>query len=132
MIYAEISNVIYHFSNSFKLLNPNIDLTFILLISPAEGLWSGLSPDRTHRGEQVQHLRIGRVAQQEEAHVRGTEHQREADEGEENPKEKHSHSLPAHCGTATMMGHIGRPRAPLRLRGVGLGSIYSDNYIGQV
>lgn len=80
-------------------------------LPPAEGLWSGLSSDRTHRGEQVQHLRFGRVAQQEEAHVCGTERQRQANEGEENPKEKHCHSLPAHCGTTTMIGHVGQDRA---------------------
>lgn len=51
------------------------------------------------------------MAQQEEAHVCGTERQRQANEGEENPKEKHSHSLPAHCGTTTMIGHIGHERA---------------------
>lgn len=72
--------------------------------SSTEGLWSRLSPDRTHRGEQVQHLRFGRVALQEEAHVCGTERQWKTNEGEKDTKEKHSHSLPAHCGTTTMMG----------------------------
>lgn len=72
---------------------------------PTEGLWPGLPPDRTHRGEQVQHLRFGGVAQQEEAHVRGTECQRQTDEGEENPPEKHGHALPAHGRTTPMTGH---------------------------
>lgn len=79
-------------------------------VAPAEGLRTRLSPDRTHRGEQVQHLRLGRVAKQEEAHVCGTERQRKANEGEENPQEKHSHSLPAHCGTTTMIWYMGEAR----------------------
>ncbi|CAF99321.1 unnamed protein product, partial [Tetraodon nigroviridis] len=75
----------------------------------SEGLWSRLPPDRTHRGEQVQHLRLGGVAQQEEAHVRGAERQRKTDEGEENPPEKHGHTLSAHRG-ATPMTRTGRVR----------------------
>lgn len=70
--------------------------------SSAEGLWAGLPADRTHRGEQVQHLRLGGVAQQEEAHVRGAQRQRQTDEGEENPPEKHGHALPAHRRTPSM------------------------------
>lgn len=80
-------------------------------LSPAEGLWSGLSSDRTHWREQVQHLRFSGVAQQEEAHVCGTERQRQANEGEEDTEEKHSHSLPAHCGTTTVIEHISHERA---------------------
>lgn len=80
------------------------------LFSSTEGLWSRLSPDRAHRGEQVQHLRFSGVAQQEEAHVCGTERQRKANEGEEDTEEKHSHSLPAHCGTTTMIGHVSHGR----------------------
>ncbi len=57
---------------------------YTLCLSPAEGLWSGLPSNWTHRGEQVQHLRFSRVAQQEEAHVCGTERQRQANEGEED------------------------------------------------
>lgn len=68
----------------------------------AEGLRAGLPLDRTHRGEQVQHLRLGGVAQQEEAHVRGAQRQRQTDEGEENPPEKHGHALPAHRRTTSM------------------------------
>lgn len=74
---------------------------------PAEGLWSGLPSDRAHRGEQVQHLRFSRVAQQEEAHVCGTQCQWQTNEREEDAQEKYSHSLPAHCGPAAMIGHIG-------------------------
>lgn len=51
------------------------------------------------------------MAQQEEVHVCGTERQRQANEGEEDTEEKHSHSLPAHCGTTTMIGHISHKRA---------------------
>lgn len=47
------------------------------------------------------------MAQQEQAHVCGTERQRQTDEGEEDPQETHGHSLPAHGGAAAVIGRGG-------------------------
>lgn len=99
---------IHHFTSVFYIW---ISDMYPPHLSYAEGLWPRLSSDRTHRGEQVQHLRFSRVAQQEEAHVCGTECQRQANEGEEDTEEKHSRSLPAHDGTTTIIGHISHDRA---------------------
>lgn len=78
-------------------------LQIVFTVCSPEGLWCWLSVDRTDWGEQVQHLCLSRVAEQEEAHVRGAERQRQAHEGQENTKEKHCHPLPAHSGVATSL-----------------------------
>lgn len=70
-------------------------LTRICLIS-AEGLQRRLQADRENRGEQVQHVRLGRVEEQEEAHVRGFERQWEAHESQKDPEKKYSHTLSPH------------------------------------
>lgn len=44
--------------------------------------------------------------QSQQAHVCGTEPQGEAVEEKKDKKEKHSHSLPAHGGAATVMGRF--------------------------
>ena len=77
---------------------------FVLL--PSERLRSRLPPYRAHRGEQIQHVRVGRVAPQEETHVCGPQRQRQVYEREENAPEKHCHSLPAHRGTASVIGRL--------------------------
>lgn len=70
-------------------------LTCICLL-PAEGFWHRLQADREDRGEQVQHIRLGRVEEQEKADVRGFERQREADESQKDPEKKYSHTLSPH------------------------------------
>lgn len=61
-----------------------------------ERVWHWLQADRADRREPVQHVRLGRVEEQEEAHVCGSERQRQANEGQEDAEKKHGHTLPAH------------------------------------
>lgn len=73
-------------------------------ISPAAGLRSGLPADRAHRGEQVQHVRVGRVAPQEQAHVHRDDGQRQDHQRQEGPAEEHQLPLPAADGAAAVIG----------------------------
>lgn len=68
----------------------------LFLVRIPEGVWHWLQADREDRGEPVQHVRLSRVEEQEEAHVRGFERQRQANEGQEDTEKKHGHALPSH------------------------------------
>lgn len=70
------------------------------------------------------------MAQQEQAHVRGTERQRQTDEGEEDPPEKHGHALPAHGGAAAVIGRGGGYRTTLDRSESGLNDALRRNTVG--
>lgn len=57
-----------------------------------------LHPERADWGEWLQHVRIFKVEEQEEADVCGFECPWKATEREENPQEEHGHPLPPNCG----------------------------------
>lgn len=79
-------------------------LSLSLSLTLAAGLRSGLPADRAHRGEQVQHLRVGRVAPQEQAHVHRDDGQRQDHQRQEGPAEEHQLPLPAADGAAAVIG----------------------------
>lgn len=75
----------------------------------SDEVWSRLSSEWNYRREQVQHLCFCRVDdKKKQEHVRWTEFERTAGESKENKEEKRGNSLLAHCGAATMMGHISK------------------------
>lgn len=80
-----------------KVLHPMLPRPQILfLFRSPERVRHWLQADRADWGEPVQHVCLGRVEEQEKAHVRGSERQRQANEGQEDTEKKHGHALPAH------------------------------------
>lgn len=82
----------------------SIDLYFLLFIFITAGLRSGLPTDWAHWGKQVQHLRVGRVAPQKQAHVHRDDGQWQDHQRQEGRAEENQLPLPAADGAATVIG----------------------------